>query len=56
MGGGIDSLPSEIRSYLSRIEEISGVPVVSVGVGPDRLASIASSGGPFDIELSEATF
>ena len=40
----------------SRIEEISGVPVVSVGVGPDRLASIASAGGPFDIELSEATF
>ena len=55
-GGGIDSLPSPIRAYLSRIEEISGVPVVSVGVGPDRLASIASSGGPFDIELSEATF
>ena len=55
-GGGIDSLPSSIREYLSRIEEISGVPVVSVGVGPDRLASIASSGGPFDIELSEATF
>lgn len=54
--GGIDSLPSEIRAYLSRIEEISGVPVVSVGVGPDRMASIASSGGPFDIELSEATF
>ena len=55
-GGGIDSLPSSIRAYLTRIEEISGVPVVSVGVGPDRLASIASSGGPFDIELSEATF
>ena len=55
-GGGMDSLPSEIRAYLSRIEEISGVPVVSVGVGPDRMASIASSGGPFDIELSEATF
>jgi len=55
-GGGMDSLPSPIRAYLSRIEEISGVPVVSVGVGPDRLASIASSGGPFDIELSEATF
>ena len=55
-GGGIDSLPSPIRAYLTRIEEISGVPVVSVGVGPDRLASIASSGGPFDIELSEATF
>ncbi len=55
-GGGIDSLPESIRAYLSRIEEISGVPVVSVGVGPDRLASIASAGGPFDIELSEATF
>jgi adenylosuccinate synthase len=55
-GGGMDSLPSPIRAYLSRIEEISGVPVVSVGVGPDRLASIASSGGPFDIDLSEATF
>jgi adenylosuccinate synthase len=55
-GGGMDSLPSSIRAYLARIEEISGVPVVSVGVGPDRLASIASSGGPFDIELSEATF
>ena len=55
-GGGIDSLPSSIRAYLTRIEEISGVPVVSVGVCPDRLASIASSGGPFDIELSEATF
>ena len=55
-GGGMDSLPSPIRAYLSRIEEISGVPVVSVGVGPDRLASIASSGGPFDVDLSEATF
>jgi adenylosuccinate synthase len=55
-GEGIELLPSEIRAYLSRIEEITGVPVVSVGVGPDRLASIASSGGPFDIQLSEATF
>jgi adenylosuccinate synthase len=55
-GRGMDSLPSPIRAYLSRIEEISGVPVVSVGVGPDRLASIASSGGPFDVDLSEATF
>ena len=54
--GGIESLPVDIRRYLSRIEEITGVPVVSVGVGPDRKASIASSGGPFDIELSEATF
>jgi len=55
-GGGIESLPKSIRSYLSRIEEITGVPVLSVGVGPDRLASVASSGGPFDVEMSEATF
>ena len=54
--GGIESLPSNIRDYLMRVEEISGVPVVSVGVGPDRLASIASPGGPFDVHLSEATF
>ena len=54
--GGIESLPSNIRDYLMRVEEISGVPVVSVGVGPDRLASIASPGGPFDVQLSEATF
>ena len=55
-GGGIESLPENIRNYLARIEEMTGVPVVSVGVGPDRLASIAQSGGPFDVQLSEVTF
>jgi len=55
-GAGIGALPSDIRRYLSRIEELSGVPVVSVGVGPDRLASIASTDGPFDVHLNEATF
>ena len=54
--GGIESLPENIRDYLMRVQELSGVAVVSVGVGPDRLASIASSGGPFDVQLSEATF
>ncbi len=54
--GGIESLPGNIRDYLLRIQDLSGVTVVSVGVGPDRLASIASSGGPFDVQLSEATF
>ncbi len=54
--GGIESLPRNIRDYLLRVQELSGVSVVSVGVGPDRLASIASSGGPFDVQLSEATF
>ena len=55
-GSGLGALPLVVRDYLSRIEELSGVPVVSVGVGPDRLASIASTDGPFDVQLSEATF
>ena len=56
LGKGFESIPEPIRDYLNRIEEVSGVPVVSVGVGPDRLASIARSGGPFDVDLDEATF
>ena len=55
-GGGVASLPQTIRDYISLIEDHTGIPVVSVGVGPDRMASIASSGGPFDVDLSEATF
>ena len=55
-GGGIESLPEDIRGYLARVEELTGVSVVSVGVGPDRLASIARTGGPFDVQLSEVTF
>ncbi len=55
-GRGIDSLPQTIRDYISLIEDHTGIPVVSVGVGPDRMASIASTGGPFDVDLSEATF
>jgi len=55
-GGGLAVLPETIRAYLARIEESTGVPVVSVGVGPDRRASIASSDGPFDVRLGEATF
>jgi adenylosuccinate synthase len=55
-GGGLDVLPETIRAYLARIEEAIGAPVVSVGVGPDRRASIASSDGPFDVRLGEATF
>jgi len=55
-GSGLGVLSTDIRSYLTRIEELTGIPVVSVGVGPDRLASIASSDGPFDVQLNEATF
>ena len=55
-GLGLEILPSSIRDYLKVIEDFVGVPVVSVGVGPDRMASIASINGPFDFEIPEATF
>ena len=55
-GTGYDAMPDEVRNIVDRIEVLSGIPVVSVGVGPDRRASIAKIGGPFDIEWEEATF
>ena len=55
-GTGYDAMPDEVRKIVDRIEVLSGIPVVSVGVGPDRRASIAKVGGPFDIEWDEATF
>ena len=55
-GSGLASMPEDVLRYVRRIEELSGIPVVSVGVGPDRRASIASSGGPFDVDSVEATF
>ena len=53
---GFDAFPEVIRKYIERIEHLAGVPIVSVGVGPDRRASIASRGGPFDLPADEATF
>jgi len=55
-GTGFDTFPEVIRKYIARIEHLAGVPIVSVGVGPDRRASIASRGGPFDFPADEATF
>jgi len=55
-GQGYDVLPEAALSYVRRIEELSGIPIVSIGVGPDRKASIASRGGPFDTEPEETTF
>tara|TARA_B100000029_G_C17038482_1_gene764982 strand:- start:53 stop:538 length:486 start_codon:yes stop_codon:yes gene_type:complete len=55
-GSGLGSMPEKVLRYVRRIEELSGIPVVSVGVGPDRRASIASAGGPFDVNPVEATF
>jgi adenylosuccinate synthase len=31
-----DNLPLEARTYILRIEEISGIPVRTVSVGPER--------------------
>ncbi len=55
-GTGFDAFPKVIRDYLVRIEQLAGVSIVSVGVGPDRRASVASKGGPFDLPADEATF
>jgi adenylosuccinate synthase len=55
-GVGFDVMPVTIRAYIERIEHLAGVPVVSIGIGPDRRASIAKAGGPFDSPSVEATF
>ena len=55
-GIGYDAMPEKVRNIVERIEQLSGVPVVSVGVGPDRKASIAKVDGPFDVPAEEATF
>jgi len=55
-GTGFDAFPDVIKQYIERIESLAGIPVVSVGVGPDRRASVASKGGPFDFPSAEATF
>ena len=55
-GQGYEVLPEAALSYVRRIEELSGIPIVSIGIGPDRKASIASLGGPFDTEPEETTF
>ena len=55
-GIGYNAMPEKVRHIVERIEELSGIPVVSVGVGPDRKASIAKLGGPFDVPAEEATF
>jgi len=45
---GFGVLTKDMLNYVRRIEELSGIPIVSIGVGPDRDASIASVNGPFD--------
>ncbi len=42
-GQGYSVLPQEAQVYIETIEKLLGVPVTSVGVGPDREASIEKS-------------
>ena len=42
-GHGYSVLPQEAQVYVETIEKLLGVPVTSVGVGPDREASIEKS-------------
>jgi len=55
-GSGFAAMPDAARNIVDRIEQLSGISVVCVGVGPDRKASLARKGGPFDIAWGEATF
>ena len=37
---GYDALPTEMRNYLKKIEEIAGVPIYFVSIGPGRESTI----------------
>lgn len=54
-GTGFAAMPDAVRKIVDRIEQLSDIPVVCVGVGPDRRASVARMDGPFDIEWGEAS-
>lgn len=41
-GSGLAALPAAARAYLDRLSEAIGVPVTSVGVGPDREAIVTA--------------
>ena len=38
-----DDLPEKARAYLSRIEELAGVPIDIISTGPDREQTIIKS-------------
>jgi adenylosuccinate synthase len=39
-GAGFSALPEAARAYLQHIEALLGIPIHSVGVGPDREATV----------------
>ncbi len=43
-----DELPAAVKRYVSRLEELAGVPVILTSVGPDRDETIISH-SPFDV-------
>jgi len=53
---GFGALTKDMLNYIRRIEKLAGVPIVSIGVGPDREASIASINGPFDLPENKEMF
>ena len=53
---GFAALNEDMLNYVRRIEKLAGIPIVSIGVGPDRDASIASVNGPFDISNNKEMF
>ncbi len=44
----LEDLPDKARAYISRIEEITGVPIDIVSTGPDRVETIVLR-HPFDV-------
>ncbi len=42
-GRGYEELPDDARRYVEQIERLTGIPVISVGVGPDREATIEAA-------------
>ena len=41
---GLDALPANAKKYVEKVQELLGVPVISVSVGPDRQAIIELKG------------
>ena len=39
-GTGFSALPENAQAYVNKIEQLLGFPIISVGVGPDREATI----------------
>ena len=44
----LGALPEAAASIVKRIEELSGIEVQCVGIGPDRRSTLSRPGGMFD--------